>query len=120
MTTMASTNPAVTTLQAHTSVAFPPPAEGFAQILVRDNLNAPRFEKGDVLLADLSRTEWRYDGIYVLELHGLQVVRYVQDRGSKGLYVYYLAAMELGQFIPKSELKVMAAITAVNCTRRVA
>ncbi|WP_152906718.1 S24 family peptidase [Stenotrophomonas maltophilia] len=107
-------------LQTHTSVAFPPPAEGFAHILVRDNLNAPRFEKGDVLLADLSRTEWRYDGIYVLELHGRQVVRYVQDRGSKGLYVYYLSAMELGQFIPKSELKVLAAITAVNCTRRVA
>ncbi|MDH1192255.1 hypothetical protein [Stenotrophomonas sp. GD03958] len=107
-------------LQVHTSVAFPPPAEGCAHILVRDNLNAPRFEKGDVLLADLSRTEWRYDGIYVLELHGRQVVRYVQDRGSKGLYVYYLSAMELGQFIPKSELKVLAAITAVNCTRRVA
>ncbi|MCF5089603.1 hypothetical protein GIW57_05355 [Stenotrophomonas sp. PA-6-5C] len=120
MTTMDPVSRAATPLQAHTSVAFPPPADGFAHILVSDNLNAPRFEKGDVLLADLSRTEWRYDGIYVLDLHGQQVVRYVQDRGSKGLYVYYLAAMDLGQFIPKSELRVLAAIKAVNCTRRVA
>jgi len=109
-----------TTLQAHTSVMCPPPAEGFAHVLVQDNLNAPRFEKGDVLLANLAHNEWRYDGIYVLELHGKQVVRYVQDRGSQGLYVYYLSAMELGQFIPKIELKVLAAVTAANTTRRVA
>lgn len=111
---------APTGLQAHTSVMFQPPAEGFAHILVQDNLNAPKFEKGDVLLANLAHSEWRYDGIYVIELHGRQVVRYVQDRGSQGLYVYYLSGMELGQFIPKSELKVLAAVTAVNSTRRVA
>ena len=120
MSAMTTCEAAAVGLQTHTSVAFPPPAGGFAHILVQDNLNAPRFAKGDVLLADLSRTEWRYDGIYVLDLHGRQVVRYVQDRGSKGLYVYYLAAMELGEFIHKDKLRVLAAITAVNCTRRVA
>lgn len=107
-------------LQAHTSVMFPPTAEGFAHVLVQDNLNAPRFERGDVLLANLTHNEWRYDGIYVVELHGRQVVRYVQDQGRKGLYVYYLSALELGQFILKSELKVLASVTAVNSTRRVA
>lgn len=109
-----------TRLQAHTSVIFPPPDAGFAHVLVQDNLNSPRFERGDVLLADLTHNQWRYDGIYVIELHGRQVVRYVQDRGSPGLYVYYLSAMELGQFIPTSDLKVLAAVTAVNSTRRVA
>lgn len=107
-------------LQAHTSVVFPPPAEGFAHILVQDNLNAPRFEKGDVLLANLAHTEWRYDGVYVVDLHGRQLVRYVQDRGGQGLYVYYLSAIEMGQFIPKSELKIIAAVHAVNSTRRIA
>lgn len=108
-------------LQPHTSVAFPPPAEGFAYVLVQDNLNAPSFKRGDVLLANLAQTEWRYDGVYVLELHGRQVVRHVQDRGVKGhLYVYYLASIELGQFIPMSELKILAAVTAANTTRRLA
>lgn len=107
-------------LRHHVSVMHLPPADGFAHVLVQDNLNAPRFERGDVLLANLAQTEWRYDGIYVVELHGRQVVRFVQDRGSRGLYVYYLAGMELGQFVPKSELKILAAVTAVNSTRRVA
>lgn len=107
--------------QVHTSVMFPPPADGFAHVLVQDNLNAPAFERGDVLLANLTQTTWRYDGPYVVELHGKQVVRYVQDRGVKGsLYVYYLTAMELGQFIPMGELKILAAVTAANTTRRVA
>lgn len=109
------------TLHQHASVVFPPPAEGFAHVLVQDNLNAPRFERGDVLLANLAQTVWSYDGVYVLELHDRQVVRYVQDRGVKGhLYVYYLSGMELGQLVPKSELKILAAVTAVNSTRRVA
>lgn len=109
------------TLHQHASVIFSPPAEGFAHVLVQDNLNAPSFERGDVLLANLAQTDWRYDGVYVLELHGRQVVRYVQDRGVKGhLYVYYLAAIELGQFIPKSELRILAAVTAANTTRRLA
>ncbi|EKT4105704.1 hypothetical protein QEG46_001680 [Stenotrophomonas maltophilia] len=108
------------TLHQHVSVMFPPPGEGFAHVLVSDNLNSPRFERGDVLLANLSQTEWRYDGVYVVELHGRQVVRFVQDRGEPGLYVFYLAGMELGQFVPKSELKILAAVTAVTSTRRVA
>ncbi|MGH8037049.1 MAG: hypothetical protein ACREPD_04840 [Stenotrophomonas sp.] len=107
-------------LQAHTSVMFPPPAEGFAHVLVQDNLNAPRFEKGDVLLANLAHTEWRYDGIYVVELHGRQLVRYVMHRGGPKLYVYYQAAIGHGEYIDKADLKILASITAANTTRRVA
>lgn len=107
-------------LQTHTSVAFPPPAEGFAHVLVQDNLNAPQFQKGDVLLVDLSRSQWRYDGIYVVEMHGQQVIRFVTHRGGPDLYVYYLSAMDNGEFIPKKDLKILAAVTAANSTRRVA
>lgn len=113
-------NPHIGIAGAYISPVHPLPEGNFAHILVQDNLNAPRFERGDVLLADLSQTEWRYDGVYVVELHGRQVVRYVQDRSSSGLYVYHLSCMDLGQFVPKSDLKILAAVIAVNSTRRVA
>lgn len=108
------------TLHQHTSVMFQPPGEGFAHVLVQDNLNAPRFERGDVLLVNLAQTEWRYDGPYVVELHGQQVVRFVQDRGGKGLYVYYASGVEFAQCIPKCDLKILGAVTALNSTRRIA
>lgn len=107
-------------LQAHTSVMFPPPAEGFAHIVVQDNLNAPRFEIGDVLLANLNVTAWAYDGIYVIQVNDRQVVRYVQDRGAGKLYVYHLSMIDCGYFVDRNCLQILAAVELVSQTRRVA
>ena len=100
-----------------------PPPSGDAYIHVRDNLNAPSFEIGDVLQVDLSVTTCRWDGIYVLQQGGRQVVRLVQRRGGTGgedaFYVFTASAPALGFLVAKHELVVLGAVRNVCAIRRV-
>lgn len=56
-------------IQSYPSPVLMPPPNGQAHVLVRDNLNAPTFEIGDVLQVDLSVVRCRWDGVYVIELN---------------------------------------------------
>lgn len=91
-----------------------------AYVSVKDDLNAPALEAGDVLLVDLGVTRWGYDGVYVVDVNGEAVVRFVQDRGGGGLYVYCLSLMDQGQVLPRESVSILAAVKAVTKIRRVA
>ncbi len=91
-----------------------------AYVSVKDDLNAPALEAGDVLLVDLGVTRWGYDGVYVVDLNGEPVVRFVQDRGGGGLYVYCLSLIDQGQSLPRESVPILAAVIAVTKTRRTA
>ncbi|QCZ98552.1 hypothetical protein DL544_18465 [Stenotrophomonas sp. pho] len=91
-----------------------------AYVSVKDDLNAPALEAGDVLLVDLGVTRWGYDGVYVVDINGEAVVRFVQDRGGGGLYVYCLSLMDQGQVLPRESVSILAAVKAVTKIRRVA
>ena len=100
-----------------------PPPTGDAYIHVRDNLNVPSFEIGDVLQVDLSVTSCRWDGIYVLQQGGRQVVRLVQRRGGTCgedvFYVFTASAPALGFLVAKHDLVVLGAVRNVCAIRRV-
>ncbi|ENE1252518.1 S24 family peptidase [Stenotrophomonas maltophilia] len=91
-----------------------------AYVSVKDDLNAPALEAGDILLVDLGVTRWGYDGVYVVDINGEAVVRFVQDRGGGGLYVYCLSLMDQGQVLPRESVSILAAVKAVTKIRRVA
>ncbi|HEL5040430.1 TPA: S24 family peptidase [Stenotrophomonas maltophilia] len=93
---------------------------GVAYVSVKDDLNAPALEAGDVLLVDLGVTRWEYDGVYVVDVNGEPVVRFVQDRGGGGLYVYCLSLMDQGQPLSRESVSILAAVIAVTKTRRIA
>lgn len=93
---------------------------GVAYVSVKDDLNAPAVEAGDVLLVDLGVTRWGYDGIYVVDIHGEAVVRFVQDRGGGRLYVYCLTLLSHGQSLPPEAVSILAAVKAITKTRRIA
>lgn len=91
-----------------------------AYVSVKDDLNAPALEAGDVLMVDLGVTRWGYDGVYVVDINGEPVVRFVQDRGGGRLYVYCLSLMDQGQSLPCEAISILAAAKAVTKTRRIA
>lgn len=91
-----------------------------AYVSVKDDLNAPALEAGDVLLVDLGVTRWGYDGVYVVDVNGEPVVRFVQDRGGGGLYVYCLSLIDQGQSLPRESVHILAAVIAITKTRRIA
>lgn len=91
-----------------------------AYVSVKDDLNAPALDAGDVLLVDLGVTRWGYDGVYVVDVNGEPVVRFVQDRGGGGLYVYCLSLIGQGQWLPRESVPILAAVIAVTKTRRIA
>lgn len=91
-----------------------------AYVSVKDDLNAPDLEAGDVLMVDLGVTRWGYDGVYVVDINGEPVVRFVQDRGGGGLYVYCLSLMDQGQVLPRESVSILAAVKTVTKIRRVA
>ncbi|ENE2730168.1 TPA: hypothetical protein ACKP89_002585 [Stenotrophomonas maltophilia] len=93
---------------------------GIAYVLVKDDLSAPALEAGDVLLVDLGVTRWGYDGVYVVDINGEPVVRFVQDRGGGRLYVYCLSLMDQGQSLPRESVSILAAVKTVTKIRRVA
>lgn len=96
------------------------PGASVAYVSVKDDLNAPALEAGDVLLVDLGVTRWGYDGVYVVDINGEAVVRFVQDRGGGGLYVYCLSLMDQGQVLARESVSILAAVKAVTKIRRVA
>lgn len=91
-----------------------------AYVSVKDDLNAPVLEAGDVLMVDLGVTRWGYDGVYVVDINGGPVVRFVQDRGGGRLYVYCLTLMSQGQSLPPEAVSILAAVKTVTKTRRIA
>lgn len=94
---------------AYISPVHPLPEGNFAHIHVRDNLNAPDFHIGDVLIVDLGTTRFKWDGLYVIEINGRQVVRRVQDRGQT-FYVFCTSAPNMGFHVACSELVVLASV----------
>jgi hypothetical protein len=60
------------------------------------------------------------DGVYVVDINGEPVVRFVQDRGGGRLYVYCLSLMDQGQSLPCEAVSILAAAKAVTKTRRIA
>lgn len=109
--------------ETHPSVLFPLPAGDYAHVLVRDNLNAPQFQIGDVLLADLRITSVTYDGIYVLQIGDQPVVRSVQFKpgpnGRMAYYVFCVSMPDSGFFARPDQLVALGAIEAVAQLRRV-
>lgn len=113
-------------LATHASVLFPLPEGNYAHVLVRDNLNAPNFMVGDVLLANLSNTSCRWDGTYVVQIGDQQLVRWVQwvpdtadcRRGS--FRIFCMSMPDSGFFVSREQLVVLASIEAHAQARRVA
>ncbi len=101
-----------------------PPAEGYAYVRVCDNLNAPKFEIGDVLQVDMGVTRFNWDGIYVIRLGDRDLVRHVQHmarpEGGMGYYVFGSSVRHLGFFLTREELQVLGAVITVCSFRRVA
>lgn len=72
-----------------------------AYVSVKDDLNAPALEAGDVLLVDLGVTRWGYDGVYVVDVNGEPIVRFVQDRARP--YREEAAALADSLGLPKAQ-----------------
>lgn len=110
-------------IESYPSPVLMPPPEGQAYVLVRDNLNAPTFEIGDVLQVDLSVVHCRWDGVYVIELNGRQIVRRVQVRpgknGHPSFYVFTTSNRALGFFVEFEDLIVLGEVKTVCCVRSV-
>ncbi|KRG63369.1 hypothetical protein ABB26_12480 [Stenotrophomonas humi] len=110
-------------IESYPSPVLMPPPQGQAYVLVRDNLNAPTFEIGDVLQVDLSVVRCRWDGVYVIELNGRQIVRRVQVRpgknGRPSFYVFTTSNRDLGFFVEFDELVVLGEVKTVCCVRSV-
>lgn len=102
---------------------FPEPLPEFsdtarwAQVLVRDNLNAPRFQTGDVLHVDLARNRFMGDSHYVIEIAGQQMVRIVQARPG-GLWVYPVSHPGSAYPVPRELLTVLGEVMFVTTTRK--
>ncbi|OJY78184.1 MAG: hypothetical protein BGP18_05065 [Stenotrophomonas sp. 69-14] len=110
-------------IESYPSPVLMPPAEGRAYVLVRDNLNAPSFEIGDVLEVDLGITRCRWDGVYVILLGGRQIVRRVQIRpgknGRPAFYIFTTSSRDQGFFLSFDELVVLAEVKNVCSVRRI-
>lgn len=101
-------------------VLLPPLPDGkFAHIVVKDNANSPAIQRGDILVANLSVDYWGWDGLYVVELHGQQLVRRVQAL-PRGLYVFCDTDRDNGTLIDKKDLRILAAIDSAMLIRRFA
>lgn len=113
-------------LSTHASVLFPLPKGNYAHVLVRDNLNAPNFMIGDVLLANLDVTSAKWDGIYVVQIGDRQLVRWIHfkpDAKASNRMAYYVFCMSMpdsGFFVSREQLVVLASIEAHAQARRVA
>ncbi|WP_256647486.1 hypothetical protein [Stenotrophomonas maltophilia] len=91
----------------------------WATVAVTDREHAPKYVPGDVLVIDLKVTDFRYDAMYAVEINGKQHLRYVQSRGSDGMYVYVLSGIYKGTLIPRAALRVLGLVTYANTLRRV-
>lgn len=101
-----------------------PPPNGYAYVRVDDNLNAPKFEIGDILQVDMRVTTFAWDGIYVIRLGDRDLVRHVQHmprpEGGMGYYVFSSNVRHLGFYLSSEELRVLGAVVTVCSFRRVA
>lgn len=113
-------------LSTHPSVLFPLPEGNYAHVLVRDNLNAPNFMIGDVLLANLNITSWKWDGTYVVQVGDQQLVRWVQwipdpaDCKQGAFRIFCISMPDSGFHVSREQLVVLASIEAHAQVRRVA
>ena len=90
----------------------------WAQVLVQDNLNAPRCQQGDVLHVDLARDRFCGDSHYVIEIGGQQMVRIVQARPG-GLWVFPVGHPGTAYSVPRELLTVLGEVMYATTTRRV-
>lgn len=104
----------------HTPVPLPDFSDTarWAQVLVRDNLNAPRFQQGDVLHVDLGRNRFIGDSHYVVEIGGQQMVRIVQARPG-GLWIYPVGHPGTAYPVARELLTVLGEVMYATTTRRV-
>lgn len=114
-----SANPLVPrSLAPHPSVLFPLPIGNYAHVLVRDNLNAPRYVPGDVLLVNLDINRFVADGLYVVDHAGRQLVRYLQDVGN-GLRMFTGSAPHTAFVVTPETCRVLGMVEAAAQVRRV-
>ncbi|WP_127564991.1 helix-turn-helix transcriptional regulator [Stenotrophomonas indicatrix] len=90
----------------------------WAQVLVQDNLNAPRFQQGDVLHVDLGRNRFMGDSHYVVEIGGQQMIRIVQARPG-GLWIFPVGHPSTAYPVARELLTVLGEVMYATTTRRV-
>lgn len=90
----------------------------WAQVLVEDNINAPNYQKGDVLHVDLRRNRFDGDACYAVEIGGVQMIRFVQARPG-GLYVFTRSQPSAAYPIARELLAFLGMVTYATTTRRV-
>jgi len=96
-----------------------PRGDGYACVHVRDNLNAPKYEAGDVLHVNLDCHRYLGDGCYAVEISGRQVIRFIRADAS-GLHVFAASDPAAAQRIAASQLRILGIVTHATTTRRVA
>lgn len=89
----------------------------WAQVLVRDNLNAPRFQQGDVLHVDLTRNRFCGGSYYAIQIGGQQMVRVVEARPG-GLWVHPVSRPGSAFPVARELLTILGEVMFVTATRR--
>lgn len=90
----------------------------WAQVLVQDNLNAPRFQIGDLLHVDLARDRFCGDSHYAIEIGGQQMVRIVQARPG-GLWIFPVGHPSTAYPVARELLTILGEVMYATTTRRV-
>lgn len=90
----------------------------WAQVLVEDNINAPNYQRGDVLHVDLGRNRFEGDACYAVEIGGVQMIRFVQARCG-GLYVFTRSQPGAAYPVARDLLVFLGMVTYATTTRRV-
>lgn len=85
---------------------------------VKDSLNAPRYEPGDLLHVDLRRNYFAGDACYAVEIAGQQSIRFIQARPG-GLHVYTRSNPGAAYPIPPDLLVILGMVIYATTTRRV-
>ncbi|MEI2263423.1 hypothetical protein OHC51_20935 [Stenotrophomonas indicatrix] len=90
----------------------------WAQVLVQDSLNAPRYEPGDLLHVDLSRNYFAGDACYAVQIGSQQLIRFVQARPG-GLHVFTRSQPGAAYPIAPDLLVILGMVMYATTTRRV-
>jgi len=90
----------------------------WAQVVVQDGLNAPRFQQGDVLHVDLARNHFCGDSYYAIDMGGQQMVRVVQARPG-GLWVHPVSQPGNAFPVARELLTIHGEVMFATTTRRV-
>lgn len=90
----------------------------WGSVTVRDRLNAPSYEPGDVLHVDLQRNHFAGDACYAVQIGGQQMIRFVQARPG-GLHVFTRSQPAAAYPVQRDLLVFLGMVTYATTTRRV-